>query len=109
MDSSLYQSGVKTLTALGGVVGVGIIVVLFLFFMNKKWFWLICASISVLISFSLFVASILNYQILNALLYAFVTWTCWSIAEIALKQIPEQEHNQDKSTNTSTKDQHDLS
>ena len=103
MDSALYQSVTKTLAALGGIVGVGAIVVIFLFFMDKKWFWLTGAGLCGLVAAALFVKSIVAFQFLAALIYAFLTWTCWSIAEIAVKHIPrETVADQNTSTNQTT-------
>jgi len=92
MNNDLYQSGVNTLTALGGIAGVGLIIILFLFLMTKKWFWLISAGISGLISAYLTLTCVFDSRFLSALSYAFITWVCWSVSEIAKKHIPQDEN-----------------
>ena len=91
MNSDLYQSGVNTLTAIGGIAGVGLIIILFLYFMTKKWFWLISAGISGLASAYFTLICIIDSRFLGALIFTFLTWVCWTLTEIAIKHLPRNE------------------
>ncbi len=92
MNSDLYQSGVNTLTAVSGIAGVGLIIILFLYFMTKKWFWLISAGISGLASTYFTLSCVFDSRFLSALIYALITWACWTVTEIAIKYIPRNEN-----------------